>query len=80
MSNVTYSVALKSSGAAYLWWLFLGTFGAHRFYMGKPATGLLWMFTLGLLWLGVIWDLFTIPSQIRRVNDKLVEQTQARYG
>lgn len=29
----------KSIVAAYLLWLFFGTVGAHRFYLGKPATG-----------------------------------------
>ena len=31
----------------YLFWI-LGFFGAHRFYFGKPLTGALWFFTLGL--------------------------------
>lgn len=36
--------------------------GAHRFYYGRPVTGTIWFFTLGLLGLGWIIDLFLIPS------------------
>jgi TM2 domain-containing membrane protein YozV len=36
--------------------------GAHRFYYGKPITGTIWFFTLGLFFIGWIVDLFLIPS------------------
>ena len=29
----------KSTGVAYLLWIFLGGFGAHRFYLGKVGSG-----------------------------------------
>ncbi len=45
----------------YLAWL-LGVFGAHRFYYGKPISGVIWMFTLGLCGIGWLVDLFLIPS------------------
>ena len=32
--------APKSPVAAYLLWFFLGTFGAHRFYMGRTGSGM----------------------------------------
>ncbi len=48
----------------YLLWIF-GFMGAHRFYYGKPITGTLWFFTLGLLFVGWIIDLFLIPSMDR---------------
>jgi hypothetical protein len=40
--------------------IFLGGIGAHRFYVGKIGTGLLWLFTFGLLGIGVIVDLILI--------------------
>lgn len=39
--------------------------GAHRFYYGKPVSGTLWFFTLGLLGVGWLVDLFLIPSMER---------------
>jgi TM2 domain-containing membrane protein YozV len=32
----------------YFLWIF-GFLGAHRFYFGRPITGTIWFFTLGLL-------------------------------
>lgn len=49
----------------YLLWIF-GFLGSHRFYYGKPVTGTIWFFTLGLLFIGWIIDLFLIPSMDRR--------------
>ncbi len=48
----------------YLLWLF-GFTGSHRFYYGRPLTGTLWFFTLGLLGIGWLIDLFLIPSMDR---------------
>jgi TM2 domain-containing membrane protein YozV len=45
----------------YLLWIF-GFFGAHRFYYGRPVSGTIWFFTLGLLLIGWIVDLFLIPG------------------
>ena len=43
-----------------------GFMGAHRFYYGKPVTGTIWFFTLGLFLIGWIVDLFLIPSMDRQ--------------
>ncbi|MCA9154181.1 MAG: TM2 domain-containing protein [Planctomycetales bacterium] len=56
---------LKSIG--YLLWLF-GFTGAHRFYFGKPISGTIWFFTLGLLGVGWLIDLFLIPSMDRQAD------------
>ena len=45
----------------YLLWLF-GFLGAHRFYYGRPISGTIYFFTLGLLFIGWIVDLFLIPK------------------
>ncbi len=51
----------------YLLWIF-GFTGSHRFYYGKPITGTIWFFTLGLLGIGWLIDLFLIPSMDRRAD------------
>jgi TM2 domain-containing membrane protein YozV len=58
----THSVLL-----GYIAWLF-GFIGLHRFYYGKTLTGILWFFTLGLLFIGWIIDLFLIPSMDREAQ------------
>lgn len=51
---------------------FLGfTGGLHRLYNGKVATGLLWMFTLGLFGFGQLVDLFLIPNMVEEREMKL---------
>lgn len=59
---------MKSIGTSYILLWFFGIFGVHRFYMGKVGTGLLWLFTLGILGIGILYDLFTLESQVREVN------------
>ncbi|MDR5868020.1 TM2 domain-containing protein [Halomonas koreensis] len=56
-----------SKVVGYLLWLF-GFLGAHRFYYGKPVTGTIWFFTLGLLGIGWLIDLFLIPSMDRQAD------------
>ena len=51
----------------YLLWIF-GFTGAHRFYYGKPVTGTIWFFTLGLLGIGWLIDLFLIPAMDREAD------------
>jgi TM2 domain-containing membrane protein YozV len=51
----------------YILWIF-GFTGSHRFYYGKPVTGTLYFFTLGLLLIGWIVDLFLIPSMDRQAD------------
>lgn len=51
----------------YLLWLF-GFTGSHRFYYGKPITGTIWFFTLGLLLVGWLVDLFLIPRLHRQAD------------
>ena len=58
---------LKTVG--YILWIF-GFTGAHRFYYGKPITGTIWFFTLGLLGLGWLIDLFLIPAMDREADLK----------
>lgn len=103
----------KSTTIAYILYFFLGSIGGHKFYVGKPLMGLLYiillflgcvlelggfasayntsttsedismvlavgLLPLGLLGLMMLLDLFTIPRQIKKheervSNDILVE-------
>lgn len=51
----------------YLLWIF-GIMGAHRFYYGRPISGTLYFFTLGLLFIGWFVDLFLIPAMDREAD------------
>jgi len=55
----------------YVTWLF-GFVGAHRFYYGKPVSGTIYFFTLGLLFIGWFVDLFLIPGMDREADIKYV--------
>ena len=52
----------KSRGIALVLAFFLGVFGAHRFYAGKIATGLLMLVTLGGLGVWYLYDLVLIAA------------------
>lgn len=47
---------------------FLGFFGVHRFYLGKILTGIIWLFTGGLLGIGYLYDLWTLNQQVDERN------------
>ena len=59
---------MKDTGIAYLLWFFAGWFGIHKFYLEKPGIGILYIFTFGLFGIGMIYDLFTLPRQVREAN------------
>ncbi len=43
--------------------LFLGFFGAHKFYEGKAGMGILYLFTGGLFCIGVVIDFIAILAK-----------------
>jgi hypothetical protein len=52
---------------------FLGILGAHRFYLGKFVTGVIWLLTMGLLGFGAIYDFFnSIFGTYRDSRERLV--------
>lgn len=84
-AQMIYDANKKSAGVAYLLCLFLGGFGAHRFYLGRTASavgqlllGVFGWITLFLTWIPLgIWlliDLFLIPGIVRKGNMKIADQ------
>ena len=82
--QMTFQAQKKSTGAAYLLWFFLGSFGAHRFYLGQTGTAIAQLLLLFLGWIPLfigwaalgIWllvDAFLIPGLIEQQNMKLVQ-------
>ncbi|MDJ0718778.1 MAG: TM2 domain-containing protein [Prochloraceae cyanobacterium] len=69
---------MRNTVTAYLLWCFwfLGFAGIHRFYLGKPLTGLIWFFSWGVFGIGQIIDLLMIPWMVEEQNFKY----RALYG
>lgn len=57
-------ISRRSRLTALLLSIFLGALGIHRFYLGKPITGVLWLLTLGLGGVGILADAIMIVSGI----------------
>lgn len=55
----------------YLLWIF-GFMGAHRFYYGRPVSGTIYFFTLGLFFIGWIIDLLLIPGMQNSANESFM--------
>jgi len=49
---------------AWLLLTFLGLLGVHRMYQGKWLSGLLYLVTGGLFFLGILYDFWTLNDQI----------------
>lgn len=67
-----------SPGVAFGLWLacLFGLCGIHRFYLGKPFTGLLYLFTFGLLGIGQVIDLVRLRGMVEDKN--LLSEARAR--
>lgn len=53
---------------AWLLLTFLGIFGIHRLYQGKWISALIYLFTGGLFLIGVLYDFWTLNTQVSEVN------------
>ena len=63
-----YASGQKSYTIAWVLLTFTGIFGFHRFYLGKIFTGILYLLTVGLLGIGIIYDYWTLNEQISAEN------------
>ena len=67
-ADAKYPAGDKSYDVTWILLTFLGAFGIHRFYLGKWVTGLLYLVTCGLFFIGVIYDYWTLNGQVREIN------------
>jgi len=72
----------KQTNWSYAFWCLalVGVCGIHRFYLGKWGTGILWLLTGGLLFIGQFIDLFLIPGIVERTNRRLGRQGRLVAG
>ena len=67
-AELRFASGRVSYNVAWILLTFLGVFGIHRFYMGKWLTGILYLVTGGLFLLGLLYDLWTLNSQVSELN------------
>lgn len=91
--QLRYEANARSLLLAYLLWFFLGWFGLHRFYLGRPVSGLVMLLLNGLGWLlfalligyvfwgllGLWWcvDAVLMPSMAEAYNNRVVDRIRA---
>eukprot|EP00285_Hemiselmis_virescens_P019484 CAMPEP_0173405114 /NCGR_PEP_ID=MMETSP1356-20130122/61011_1 /TAXON_ID=77927 ORGANISM="Hemiselmis virescens, Strain PCC157" /NCGR_SAMPLE_ID=MMETSP1356 /ASSEMBLY_ACC=CAM_ASM_000847 /LENGTH=314 /DNA_ID=CAMNT_0014365887 /DNA_START=36 /DNA_END=976 /DNA_ORIENTATION=+ len=56
LSQQRVAVQAKSTAVAYVMWLTFGIFAAHRFYLNRTASGIIWYSLLVLLTTGLAMD------------------------
>jgi TM2 domain-containing membrane protein YozV len=61
----------KSSGTAWILWVFAAGLGGHRFYLGKTGTAVAMLLTLGGLGVWSFIDLFLVNGMIKEANEKI---------
>jgi TM2 domain-containing membrane protein YozV len=67
-ADLRYVAGPVDYSLAWILLTFLGVLGLHRFYLGKWGTGILYLLTLGLFGIGLIFDFWTLNSQISELN------------
>jgi len=71
-----------SAGVAFLLWLacLFGLCGLHRFYLGRPISGFLYLITLGFLGIGQIIDLARLDTMVEGSNLAISERRHRLLG
>lgn len=79
-----YNNAQKKPVVTWLIWLFLGSIGVHRFYLGDTKQGVLMLIAGLCFWVpGLIWallDAFKLNGRIREINRAAWTKIAAKHG
>lgn len=67
-ADLKYTHGPINYNIAWLLLTYLGFLGAHRFYMRKYVTGVIWLLTGGLLTVGWLYDFCTLNGKISDQN------------
>lgn len=68
----------KNAMTEFLLCLFLGVFGAHKFYVGKIGMGILYLFTAGLFGIGWLVDTIVLLMHvIKKDEEKNIQQEKS---
>lgn len=72
--SASYNAKRKSPMTVLILDLLLGGIGAHRFYLGQMGMGVLYLFTVGLLGVGALVDLFRTKKLALEANTKIAQE------
>jgi TM2 domain-containing membrane protein YozV len=67
-ADLRFTPGPNNYNIAWILLVFLGALGVHRMYMGKWLTGILYLFTVGVFGLGILYDLWTLNDQLTEAN------------
>lgn len=67
-ADIRYRSGPKDYSVAWLLLTFLGVLGIHRFYLGKWVTGIVYLCTVGLFGIGILYDYWTLNGQVDEIN------------
>ena len=57
-----------------------GIFGGHRMYMGKWISAIIYLCTLGVFGLGILYDVWTLNDQVQELNEEETGIAYRRYS
>ena len=63
-----YRLGPYNYNLAWALFIFLGVFGVHRFYLRKWPSGVIYLLSMGLFGLGILYDFATLNEQIHERN------------
>lgn len=67
-STQRYSSGKYNYSIAWLLLTYLGVFGVHRFYLGKWISGIIWLCTGGVFFMGYLYDFLNINEIVSERN------------